>query len=157
MNLTQSELSNIFKVNFGAVDESSSKEVLVSSILDQIFTSKVETTLKTEKTELVESSKINLPLEDPEIKKVAEFLESKNLARFAEKFVGEGFTLATFLEMGENDVADVSEVVGLKGGEKMRLKQLIRQNVKNESVQGEVKQDVIEKVSGDEGSGNESK
>jgi len=157
MNLTQSELSNIFKVNFGVVDENSVKEVLVSSILDQIFTSKnskTETTLKTE----VEASKTS-PAEDPEIKKVAEFLESKNLARFAGKFVGEGFTLATFLEMGENDVADVSEVVGLKGGEKMRLKQLIRKNVKNESVQGEVsvKQEASEKASGDEGSGNESK
>merc|ERR1719491_1334624 len=152
MNLTQSELSNIFKVNFGVVDENSVKEVLVSSILDQIFTSKnskTETTLKTE----VEASKTS-PSEDPEIKKVAEFLESKNLARFAGKFVGEGFTLATFLEMGENDVADVSEVVGLKGGEKMRLKQLIRKNVKNESVQGEVsvKQEASEKASGDEGS-----
>ena len=125
MNLSETELTTVFKVNFPGETVESSKSSLVSSLLDKIF-SEEQKELKTE---------------NSEIKKIADFLEGKNLASFAEKFVSEGFTLQTFLEMGENDVADVSEAVGLKGGEKMRLKQLIRQNVTKNESNVEVKQE----------------
>ena len=110
-----------YKVNFGEIDAESSKTTLVSSTLDQLFTTK---RVKREA--------------EAETERIAGFLATKNLSGFAAKFAAEGFTLQTFLEMSESDVADVSEVVGLKGGERMRLKQLIRQNlVKNESSRNE--------------------
>ena len=72
------------------------------------------------------SAKDSAISDNEEVDKVRKFLGQKGLENFASTFVLEGFTLQTFLEMSEQDANDASELAGLKAGEKMRLKQLIR-------------------------------
>ena len=62
-----------------------------------------------------------------ELERVKSFLAKKDLSTFADNFIKEGFNLSTLLDLNETDINEIPDSIGLKSGEKMRLKQLLRQ------------------------------
>jgi len=126
MKCSESELLSVCKANDIVIGETGpSKEVILEMIADHAM-KKTSPSSTVSKEDSFNSAKDSAISDNEEIDKVRKFLSQKGLENYASTFVLEGFTLQTFLEMSEQDANDASELAGLKAGEKMRLKQLIR-------------------------------